>query len=96
VDVDLSIIRRRGDMLDPPRKTHVIETTGLKHRCMSDTIQLGIPKNEKYLPKRRDITAAAVTLRTGYMATNLENPSNTTNTATLPRRLRIIGPTMTI
>jgi hypothetical protein len=59
-------------------------------------MQLGTPEHEKYFPTRWDTTAAAVILRTGNMATNLENPSKTTNMATLPRRLRAIGPTKSI
>jgi hypothetical protein len=51
--------------------------------ALSETIQLGIPKQGKYLPTRHFTTTDVIFL-TGYICTNLENPSRTTNKATFP------------
>jgi hypothetical protein len=51
---------------------------------LSETIVPGIPKHGKYFSSRHDNTALEVIFRTGYIATNLEKPSRTTNNARFP------------
>jgi hypothetical protein len=64
--------------------------------ALSETIQLGIPKQGKYLPTKHLTTASDVIFFTGYICTYLENPSRTTNKARFPWRLRTMGPTKSI
>jgi hypothetical protein len=84
-------------MPNSPRKTQVVKCSGFKNGSIFRDNRLGdSKKNGKHFSTRQFFTTSDEIFLTGYIQTNLENPSNTTNMAIFPFRLLTMGPTKSI